>query len=267
MTKFINRASNIVDFPFQDYCELNPREMETLAEEHRISVYNSWMLPQMVAYFGSWKVRQNSSNRLDATALGRDNIGKDPWKLGIWKVATQLKRSALVAQQNRPVASEYSTLVPLILSGLKKYQNLNYSSWDTINLHHMVDSSLYTAMTCEVPEPLSQEQLLEVREIGLQIKTGVKAGQQQKPTTPWRLTGIQGTVLGKLPPLAVTMLTQIWVAHPSLRSPYMVLDPRDWDLVPEPLISSEVLLQEPVPAPVTTKPAKSFYSVNDLPWA
>lgn len=36
------------------------------------------------------------------------------------------------------------------------------------------------------------------------------------------------------------MLTQVWVAHPSLRNEYMVLDPVNWDQMPEPLIPTEL---------------------------
>jgi len=51
---------------------------------------------------------------------------------------------------------------------------------------------------------------------------------------------MHGTELGTVPKLVTTMLTQIWVAHPSLRTEYMILDPNNWDKMPEPLVGSEI---------------------------
>lgn len=255
MTTFINRSSEIKDFPFQDYAALNATEMEEQADKHGLKNYNSWMLPQMVAFFGSFTYKTLGLNKkLDTMALGRDNIGKDPWKQGIWKVATQLRRSALVKAQNNAQYANFSALVPLILSGLKKHQNIPYSAWDLVGLEHMVDKGLLEAMTCEVPEGLTTEDILYAREIGLQVKTGNRAGEPLNPLSAWRLTGVKATALGNLPALATTMLAQIWVAHPTLRSQYMVLDPRDWDVMPEPLIAE------------AKQPAKMFSNTTSNPW-
>jgi hypothetical protein len=43
-----------------------------------------------------------------------------------------------------------------------------------------------------------------------------------------------------VPELAQTMIAQIWCAHPSNRTKYMVLDPKNWDAIPAPLISSDI---------------------------
>lgn len=257
MTKFINRTSKLTEFPFQDYAVLEAAELEAQAEEHQLRTHNIWMLPQMLAHFGNWRVRIGSSGLLDAAALGRDNIGNDAWSIGLWKVATKLRRSSLVKTQNNPQFSGYSALVPLILAGIKKHQNLNYSEWDPQTLSIMVDSALYDAMTCQVPDNLTLDDILHVRHIGLQVKSGSRMGELNNPLSTWKLTGIKQTLLGDLPVLAQTMLAQIWVAHPTLRSKYMVLDPRDWDRMPEYLISTDV---------VPNTAAKSFHHTNTLPW-
>lgn len=260
MTTFVNRSSDIKDFPFQDYCGLNDTEMEELAERHNLRVHNSWMLPQMLAFFGSFEVSRKlgSTDRYDPKLLGKKNIGTDPWKTGIWKVATKLRRSALVKAQNNPQYAGYSALVPLVLAGLKKFQNINYAQWDRDGLEHMVDKGLYEAMTCNVPPDLTVAEILEAREIGLTVKSGTKMGTVQNPLSAWKLTGVQNTALAGLPALATTMLAQIWVAHPSLRSKYMVLDPVNWDNIPEPLITSDI-------AGSNTKAVKHMV-VNDNPW-
>ena len=254
---------NITDFPFQDYCELNDTELSDLAAKHNLRLHNSWMLPQIVAYYGTFEVYKTDSGTLDPRAIAKHNIGKHSWNIGLWRVVNRLRRSALVRVQNTPQSASYSALVPLILSGLKCYKNVPYSAWGREGLEILVDPQLHEAMTFEVDDNITREEILEARELGLTVKSGSNAGTVQAPTSVWKLKGLRGTALDSYPPLVSTMLTQIWVAHPSLRSQYMILDPRNWDHMPDPLISTEVI----TPPTTTTKPAKSFYSVNDLPWA
>ena len=94
-------------------------------------------------------------------------------------------------------------------------------------------------MLCEVPE-VTREELLDIREMGLVFKTGQKAGTTRNPATTYRLTGINSTKIGGLPELAQTMLSQIWCAHPTNRTKYMVLDPHNWDQIPTPLVSEQL---------------------------
>jgi hypothetical protein len=65
-----------------------------------------------------------------------------------------------------------------------------------------------------------------------------------------------------LPELAQVMLAQIWCAHPENRTKYMILDFKNWDQMPEPLITTEIFI-----SPVAkTKVAKKDDYVIDLPW-
>jgi hypothetical protein len=59
------------------------------------------------------------------------------------------------------------------------------------------------------------------------------------------------------------MLTQIWLAHPTIRNEYMVLDPVNWDNVPQPLVSNDIFKPAAPVAPVkpATKQDNSY-----LPW-
>ena len=258
----MNRSNDIKDFPFQDYCGINDTEMEDVADKHNLRSFNSWMLPQMIAFFGTFTPIKRDDGLYDARMTGQHNIGKDPWKIGMYKVVNNLRRSALVKTQNTSQYAMYSALVPLILSGFKKYQNIPYSAWSPEGLDILVDKNLCEAMLCPVPHDLSKKDILEAREVGLLIKSGAKMGEVSNPISAWRLTGIKGTKLQGLPALASTMLAQIWVAHPSLRSSYMVLDPRDWDAMPEQLI--EYTIEAPVVKMFHT-PAKKTYS-GDTPW-
>jgi hypothetical protein len=61
------------------------------------------------------------------------------------------------------------------------------------------------------------------------------------------------------------MVLQTWAAHPSNRNDYAILDPNNWDNVPEPLVSKDIFLQN------TTQIAKVrtqtvAYIETDCPW-
>lgn len=253
--RFIVSKNDIKVFPFQEYSKLKEGDLEDLAANHCLTGYNLWMLPQLQALFGQFRVRKNDEGKYLPLAMLGDNIGKDPYMIGIWNVVTKLKRSSLVKAQANAQFAEYSALVPLILAGIKKYQNIPYSAWAVEGLQHAIDHNLFEAMTCSYDGALSNTRLAELRTQGLQTKSGPKAGEIKKATSSWCLTGVKNTEIGELPKLAQTMLTQIWVAHPSIRSPYMILNPLDWDDMPEVLTSADVVA------------AKKFYNPADsLPY-
>lgn len=268
------KSNTIQDFPFELYAECeNSSQLEDLAKSHYLTSFNSWMLPQIAHYYGEWEPEYNSADLIDPKLMARKYI-KTPWEIGLWKVCTQLKRGSLVKSQINPEFASYSALVPLILMGLKKYKGIPYSKWDIQENCFLVDKNLCEAMLwqpddqwCdtdmmpgEVRYALSDIRLLELREIGLTVKSGPAKGQVQNPTSSWCLKGMQGTELNKVPKLVGTMITQIWVAHPSLRTEYMILEPNDWDWMPPPLISSNIFKEQEVQEP------KKKSAEVDLPW-
>jgi len=266
------KSNNIKDFPFEQYADLNDSQVEDLAKTHFLTAHNSWMLPQIAAHYGSWHLVWQD-NKVDANATARKNV-TTPHDIGLWKVSTKLKRGSLVKSQINPEFASYSALVPLILMGAKKFQGVKYSQWDIDATTKLVDENLRDAMfwkpdestlgfidlsDCEPQCGLGSNRLLELRAQGLTVKSGVKKGATQNPTSSWCLRGMQGTELGKAPKLVGTMLTQIWVAHPSLRTEYMILDPHHWDLMPAPLVAESIF------TPKTDSKEKSVVEM-DLPW-
>jgi hypothetical protein len=252
-------SNDIKDFPFQDYAELNqPHQFQELATEHRLSSLGSWMLPQILAHYGSWQLVECGDRKIDPKLTAKRNITSD-WHVGLWRVATQVKRSSLVAKQNTEAGANYSALVPLVLAGVKRHQNVNYSRWDLTQDSKLVEPMLLEAMFYKPPE-LNREELLELRERGLEYMTGAKIGQKRQPQSAWCLSHTANTKLHDAPALATTMLAQIWVAHPQLRTNLMVLDPQSWDLMPEPLLATEVLN--------ISNPTRKVHvpKVWDLPW-
>lgn len=267
---FLNKYTGVVlakqdisYFPFEEYAEVPLDELEAVAERQKIAQYNSWMLPQMVAKFGQFTPHYTAEGQIDAVQTAMKNLGKDPKLRGMYLVATKLPRGKLVQKQNSPQGSHYGALVPLVMAGLKKYQNIPYSQWDRETLKFVVDKNLAQAMLVEEIPDLGVTRLLEIRELGLTAKSGKTEGQVKNPLSTWALTGIQDTELGHLPKLAVTMLTQIWLAHPSIRNEYMVLDPLDWDCMPPPLVTNDIFK---TPIVAKAEAPKPKVAGNFVPW-
>jgi hypothetical protein len=262
---FRNLTSNIKDFPFSDFASLNETEATEHAEKLNVKVFNPWMLTQMVAFFGSLEATYNQEGLIDPKAFMIKNFGTDKWRIGMWKVVHKLRRSALVKSQSTAEYANYSTMVPLIMSGLKKHQDIPYSRWSKENLHLVMEPSLLEAATCVVPSDITTEHILEARETGLTVKGGPNAGKVNNPITTWRLMGIQHTSLQGLPVLTQTMLAQIWVCHPSLRSKYMILDPMDWDNIPDSIIPTDAKMFHSSNDTKTSRTTKKS-EVVDVPW-
>lgn len=253
-------------FPFSDYADVPLAGLEDIAKEHGLQNYSSWLVPQMLGFFGKMKTFKNDEGDYEALPFLEHNIGRDPFKLGMWKVAARLKRGQLIKGQNTPTGAQYSALVPLLLAALKRDQNINYSEWTKKSIPMMVDALLADAMLVPVADvpSLSKDRIMEIRTQGLTTMSGASAGEIVGPTKKWALTGIKDTELGHLPTHAITMLCQTWVAHPTLRTNLMVLDPNDWDGMPEPLMDSRVLEE-----PVRSQGSKAFLSMEarkDSPW-
>lgn len=263
---FLLKRADLSSIPFEECADLiTPETLEAWAVEHNLKLYEPWLLPQLVAYFGQMRLRvsdipfDEAYGSIDPKQFWLENIKDNPRHIGMWRIATRLPRSMLVAAQLK--SPNYSALVPLIMSGFKKYRGVPYSSWAKEGLEHVMGQELYKAATAEIPD-ISKEELILIRDKGLTYKSGKQVGVAKKPTSCWSLTGISSTVIGNLPKLTQTMLTQIWVAHPTLRTDLMILDPRDWDTMPQPLLSTEVIVDVPKykARPLIKKQA------DDLPW-
>jgi len=226
--------------PFEAYHDLNHEDLLKQAEEHQLNLYGLWMLPQISAYFGTWQAVPLDDCRLDPRATARRNI-KTSWDIGLWRVVTQLKRGALVKTQSSEWGRNYSQLVPLILAGMKRHQGIAYQRWKLEGLDSLVHKELLEVMQYRGDcLGLGSEELIEIRNFGLTARTGAKAGQQNKPTSQWKLHGLGATQFAGAPTLLSTIMCQIWVAHPSLRTELMILDPENWDQMPKPLVVGEV---------------------------
>lgn len=236
---------------------------EAWAESMELSHLAPWLLPQLVAWFGSWKLIF-SDDKIDCLATIKHNCPCPQTRA--FYTLSRIKRSVLV--QNQTKSPDYATLTPLILMGQKRMAGINYESWRTAkDLSWMLEPRLAEAVminheVLEQVNSLGSDRLVEIRNQGLLARTGVKAGQMKPAKSTWSLTGIQDTELGSLPKLTQTILTQCWLAHPESRTPYMILDLNDWDSMPKPLVTNDIfkVVQKQEP----TKTVREM--ANIMPW-
>lgn len=226
----------------QTLLELNLGELSTLADGdfleaiEKLKLYNhhSWLLPQLVQHFASWKILEDGKS----TVLYNCQTSQ---QRSLYRL-TRVVRSAILKNQNKH--SEYSQLVPLILLAHKRYNGKSYESWrNYTGLEWILEPELYLAATATIPH-YSREELLKITTIGLTTLDG----KPKNPVSTHKLTGInEDHPFYNLPRLLIVQLCQIWLAHPTVRHEAMILDHNNWDSIPQPLIDVEVLVGKPQP--------------------
>jgi hypothetical protein len=249
----------------EDYPYVNPnpefikKERETAkkealklwAEKYDLKGNASWFMPQLTAHIAKIDTcGYNCSEYIQ-------QFGIDDYHKGIWTLATHSVRGYFITKQYSPESRNYSALVPLLLMPHKKFDNIPYSSWSKEGLHLILDSNLYAAMTLEFDLENTPEELLAIRQKALTYQSGKQAGEVRNPATSHKVYFLSGD-LKKLPWLAQVMVFQIWCAHPSNRTELMVLDWKDWDKMPDPLISKDVFAKP--------KPEATTKLTSDTPW-
>lgn len=241
---------DIYQLPVEHWHDLDEPLFEQTVKASNIKAYSSWLLPQLVAHFGRWKIYAGEKQTI--TKNISSNLDKVFYRL------VRLRRSILISGQTR--TPEYGQLTPIILLAFRRHQGVPYSHWqDNPDLNWLLEPDLHRALILEgLPAKLSQERLLAIRQQGLMAKTGKNAGELKSAESTWKLTGIQDTELGAYDPLLQTMLCQTWLAHPKHRRETMILDPYNWDQQPQPLVSNDLF--ESTPQPAKPKPKLS------LPW-
>lgn len=237
---------------------ISARVIGDFAKEHNLKSHDSWEWfgPQLLAHLASYRLpsTQNISARqfLDLNVLGKSR------EMGLWRFITKASRSKIMSKQTQPECLPYCALVPLYMAAQKKFNNIPYSVWVRHEVRYLVDPILWEAISYDLPadvvRELQPQKLVEIRDLGL----SVPGKPPRNAKTYHNLSRIEHTMLGGLPLYLKAMLTQIWVAHPDNRHQYMILDPRDWDATPAPLVSSSVFANQ------TAKQERQFS--YDAPW-
>lgn len=214
------------------------KEIETWVINNNLCNHASWFLPQLVNYFGTWRLHR------DGKTTVAENC-QTPWSRAIYRIS-RVKRSMLIRTQTK--LPQYGQLTPLLLLGFKRYQGFSYEQFREFNgLEWLLEPDLYTQIILPNQVNIPTSRLLEIRAQGLTNKSGQRMGTIKNAESTWTLTGIKDTELGNYPKLVQTMVTQIWLAHPKHRTSDMILDPNDWDSMPQPLVDVDVGLPDQTP--------------------
>ena len=219
------RKLTITELPLNLIATMTEVELEDWAVNNQLNRMGSWLLPQLVAAFGAWKLIL-VEGKPDVKLTLKHNCEASLENQALWRLS-RIPRTLLLTKQI--AQAEYATLTPLVLAGFKRMQGVGYETWkDCAGLDYILEPRLFEAVTCTVPN-LGSERLLEIRTQGL----------------------------------TTSILTQIWLAHPVHRSNLMILDPHDWDHMPEPLIAPTIFKQ-PVKESVAINTKETAKTL--LPW-
>ena len=59
-------------------------ELEEFCTSNKLSHFYTWLLPQLVAHFGTWTLAKTDSGSIDVLATLKSNVGTDPKLQAIW---------------------------------------------------------------------------------------------------------------------------------------------------------------------------------------
>lgn len=241
---------------------------EAWALRNMISQKLTWLPHQLLAYFGTWRAVKDESGKVSAPLTWDCNtrLREDYYALGSGLLATSARVNFFkdAPKGNQQYKSPINPLVPIILAGFKKFQGIGYSDWNPIGLETLLDPELSKLVGVTVPD-ISHSDLLALRNTAVTDKTGPRSGIPNNPATCIKLNHLGDTAIGHLPKLAKYMVLQTWAAHPSNRNEYMILDPNNWDNIPEPLVTRDIFVHQ---TPKTPAPKSTQWTNTDseLPW-
>lgn len=248
------RKQDIYTLDIEHWDEYGNDQFLEVVDNSNLCNHSSWLLPQLVAHFGRWRLY----------ASGKDTVVKN-CTTALDRVLyrlTRIRRSLLIKNQTQQ--PEYGQLTPLILCGFKRHQGFSYEQFRELDgLKWILEPLLYESLCGDIPH-ISKDRLLEIREQGLVYRSGAKQGQKRNPESTWQLFSIGDTELGNSPKLLQSMMTQIWLAHPRYRKQTMILDPQDWDNLPQPVVESQVFVASDTV--VNKKQTNKTVSWPELPW-
>ena len=238
--------------------------LDEFALKYKFTVNAEWIFGQMLAKLSSLPLVRNTNNKISAKALVEE-IRQSPFLTGMWVVCNYPTRSTWIKGQTDEKYRNFSALVPLIMSAFKKYKDIPYSDWERTEIHHITEKHLANVMRMDKLPDLTKDEVIEARTAGLTVKSGVKMGEVRSPKSTFTLYIPAGMGFDDLDMLAKIMICQTWCAHPSIRTEYMILNPLDWDNMPEPLVSSTVLLKNAVASSNFYPPGESL-GAKTVPW-
>lgn len=250
------------DVSYFDWARLNKTLDKELLKAEGIPNIISWLLPQTLAVVGNhFPVQRNDGGLISAQKtieLIIQKVRQSAILLGsgkpldlvavknMFKLLRHAPRGDILGgiKQISVEGSRYSTAVPLILSAFREHRGIQYSEWDFEDeaISTFVEPNILAmAPFFNTEFGWSVEQLLEFRETGRLIKSGVNQGTMKSIQATTTITGVQDPGFRALPALAKTLLCQTWVYAPHLRHTLAITNLQDIDSASEPLLDTDLL--------------------------
>ena len=214
---------------------------------------------QILAIFSSIKLHRNENGKVSAESTIKnlpdviktpDLIVKKEIVLSMLKLFYWAPRSKLLREtQNK--APRFATFTPMSMYAHKLHNNVNYEDWDKSD--KFLQYFLGRQLTWLLKMPLDRIPILDSEDIehnrglALTYKTGRMAGQQSSLTAyKCNLTKLRCKNTANpgfefdyvpMPKMGIIMYLQLWIANANIRdtSGSMILNPYEWDLLPEAL--------------------------------
>ena len=271
---YANREDSFEGDEGEEYPYFGPREEDLEAasnlakdkivsdfcKQYALQSHFSWLMPQITALVASTNLNFREDGLVDIPKYIKTFASNDINK-GIYFLLTHRLRGDFIPKQYTLESRNYSALVPMLLAPHKQYNNIPYNKWKSKGLKDALDINMFEALVFTEELDYSKDERLETIKRSLVVQTGKNAGSQRNPQTTHRLYGLTGDQKS-LPWLVQVMYYQIWCAHPANRTQYMILDWKDWDNMPEPLITSSIFDLNPNMSPKVSRPIRNI----SLPW-
>lgn len=161
----------------------------------------------------------------------------------------EVKRSSLHPRSMTKIP-RYASLTPLVMYALKEHHGVKYSQWDRSDPyiqfmlgHSLKDLANFTGNIEGIESgrfPKQGDELNTLRKRHLTWASGRKVGEMESilayKINRFYYTPEEGdSNIRQLPKIIGFMLLQLWLANVAYRvEDAMILDPWDWDNVPEP---------------------------------
>jgi hypothetical protein len=221
----------IASVMFEEFDPANPICLNT------VKANSSWIFPQLLAKANEDFILKKTpeglispSESLKATQAAGIDV---TWWAGVFKMIN-VPRSEVLKETPTKVP-EFSVLTPIIMSAFKKFRGINYSDWDLedTKIVHFMGKDLYDWYIHRKAFTAHKSELLA--EIRATIEdTKVYKSIHKSPNE----------IMTPVPRPVRAMLLQCWVAHPSYRSKYQILDLNNLDNMPEPFESTEIITRQ-----------------------
>lgn len=215
--------------------------LEDFATRFGLKKSSDWFFSQALAKFGQLRLAKNESGLYSAKKLFLEQISGNNELYALVQLFKHPQRSMLLDKQTDVKNRNFCSLVPIVMSAFKKFHGVGYSEWDPSEIFGITEPNLVKAMLLKELPDLTKEEVLEFRDAALTVKTGDNAGTRRNVATTYTLYFPAGSPIHELPTLARHMMCQTWCAHPSNRTEFMILNPLEWDDLPQPLVSVDVV--------------------------